>query len=119
MQHVFLIDTVGFVSQLPNALLDGFQATFEEAVHASLLVHVIDSSAHNARHQRDVVVRHLKNIGEWRAVNEGESQVGNLAENWLGCTDWIKRTTARFAICTDVRIGPFCTTPRFPTRAIV
>ncbi|HTL70241.1 MAG TPA: GTPase HflX, partial [Candidatus Eisenbacteria bacterium] len=39
-----LVDTVGFVRELPHHLIESFQATLEEAVHADLLIHVVDSS---------------------------------------------------------------------------
>lgn len=39
-----LIDTVGFITDLPTHLIDSFKATLEEAMHADLLVHVRDRS---------------------------------------------------------------------------
>ena len=38
-------DTVGFIRDLPHALVASFQATLEETVHADLLLHVTDSSS--------------------------------------------------------------------------
>lgn len=38
------IDTVGFLRELPEALLDAFRATIEEIDNAQLILHVIDSS---------------------------------------------------------------------------
>ncbi len=40
-----LIDTVGFISDLPTHLIDSFQATLEESLQADLLVHVRDRSS--------------------------------------------------------------------------
>lgn len=40
-----LIDTVGFITDLPTHLIDSFQATLEEAMQADLLVHVRDRSS--------------------------------------------------------------------------
>jgi GTPase len=53
--EVLLADTVGFVSDLPHALIAAFRATLQEAREADLLLHVIDASDpyHNER-QRDV-----------------------------------------------------------------
>ena len=43
--HQFiLVDTVGFVSKLPHALVDAFKATLEEVCYADLLLHVVDSA---------------------------------------------------------------------------
>ena len=39
---VLLSDTVGFVRDLPHNLVASFRATLEEAVHADLLLHVLD-----------------------------------------------------------------------------
>ncbi len=42
-----LSDTVGFIRDLPHHLVASFKATLEEAVHADLLLHVVDvSTAH-------------------------------------------------------------------------
>lgn len=39
---VFLSDTVGFIRKLPHHLVNAFQATLEETIHADLLLHVVD-----------------------------------------------------------------------------
>lgn len=50
-----LIDTVGFITDLPTHLIDSFKATLEEAMQADLLVHVRDrSSAADGDQARDV-----------------------------------------------------------------
>ena len=41
---IILIDTVGFISNLPNTLIDGFKTTLESALEADLLAIVIDIS---------------------------------------------------------------------------
>jgi GTP-binding protein HflX len=43
-QKALLADTVGFVRDLPHHLIESFKATLEEAVHADILLHVIDAS---------------------------------------------------------------------------
>jgi len=40
--EIVLTDTVGFIRDLPRELFSAFKATFEEASHADLLLHVID-----------------------------------------------------------------------------
>lgn len=40
-----LMDTVGFVSDLPTEFVEAFQSTLEEIVHADLILHVIDGSS--------------------------------------------------------------------------
>ena len=46
-----LIDTVGFITDLPTHLIDSFKATLEEAMQADLLVHVRDRSSASDRDQ--------------------------------------------------------------------
>ncbi len=41
-EEFILIDTVGFVSKLPHALIDAFKATLEEVQDANLIIHLID-----------------------------------------------------------------------------
>ena len=52
-----LIDTVGFITDLPTHLIDSFKATLEEAMQADLLVHVRDrSSAADREQAKDVEI---------------------------------------------------------------
>ena len=44
-QPLLLTDTVGFIRNLPNRLVEAFKATLEEAVIADFLIHVLDASA--------------------------------------------------------------------------
>jgi GTP-binding protein HflX len=37
-----LTDTVGFIQELPHALVAAFHATLEEAADADLVIHVVD-----------------------------------------------------------------------------
>jgi len=41
-RQVILIDTVGFIRDLPSDLAKAFRATLEEMQHADLLLHVVD-----------------------------------------------------------------------------
>ena len=43
-QTVVLTDTVGFIHELPPALIDAFRATLEEVSDADALIHVVDLS---------------------------------------------------------------------------
>ncbi len=57
-----LIDTVGFITDLPTHLIDSFQATLEEAMQADLLVHVRDRSSPADQEQAEDVVRVLERL---------------------------------------------------------
>lgn len=58
-----LVDTVGFISKLPHALVDAFHSTLEEALLADLLVIVEDGGSPELLHQHDVVLDVLKSLG--------------------------------------------------------
>jgi GTP-binding protein HflX len=60
---VLLSDTVGFIRNLPHQLVASFHATLEEALNADLLLHVVDSTAADAREQMRVVVDVLGQLG--------------------------------------------------------
>lgn len=61
--RALLVDTVGFVSDLPHDLVASFRATLEEATNAQLLLHVLDASHPHAEAQRRDVVRALSTLG--------------------------------------------------------
>ena len=48
-------DTVGFIRKLPPTIVSAFRATLEELTEASVLVHVVDLTAHNAPEQCQTV----------------------------------------------------------------
>jgi GTP-binding protein HflX len=61
--EVLLSDTVGFVRDLPHHLVASFKATLEEAVHADLLLHVLDVGHPHAQQQFESVHKVLGEIG--------------------------------------------------------
>jgi len=58
-----LSDTVGFIRDLPHHLVASFKATLEEAVHAQLLLHVVDASTEHVQADLEAVGRVLEEIG--------------------------------------------------------
>jgi len=60
---VMLSDTVGFVRHLPHHLVASFKATLEEAVHADLLLVVVDVASDRAHEQTATVMQVLDEIG--------------------------------------------------------
>jgi GTPase len=58
-----LSDTVGFIRDLPHHLVASFKATLEEAVHADLLLHVVDASTEHVQADLAAVDRVLEEIG--------------------------------------------------------
>ncbi len=61
--EVLLSDTVGFVRDLPHNLVASFKATLEEAIHADLLLHVLDVGHPHAQQQFESVHEVLEEIG--------------------------------------------------------
>src|SRR5947207_1501226 len=61
--HALLSDTVGFIRDLPHALVASFKATLEEARQADLLLHVVDASSREAESQIQAVKRVLAELG--------------------------------------------------------
>ncbi|HEX8910855.1 MAG TPA: GTPase HflX [Humisphaera sp.] len=61
--EVLLSDTVGFVRDLPHNLVASFKATLEEAIHADLLLHVLDVGHPHAEQQFKSVHEVLDEIG--------------------------------------------------------
>lgn len=57
-QTLVLVDTVGFISNLPHELIAAFRSTLQETVEASLLLHVIDAQSH----QRAVCVSEVNDV---------------------------------------------------------
>ena len=58
-----LSDTVGFIRDLPHALVASFKATLEEARQADLLLHVVDASSPEAEAQIRAVKSVLAELG--------------------------------------------------------
>lgn len=58
-----LVDTVGFVSKLPHALVEAFKATLEEVVEADLLLHVLDVTNSNVSNQKYITDQVLRELG--------------------------------------------------------
>ncbi len=61
--NVTISDTVGFIRDLPHALVAAFRATLEETIHADLLLHVVDASSEVRDQQIEQVNGVLAEIG--------------------------------------------------------
>ena len=61
--RVLVSDTVGFIKNLPHGLVESFKSTLDEALDASLLLHVIDASDPGFERQRKVTEDVLAEIG--------------------------------------------------------
>ena len=61
--RVLVSDTVGFIKNLPHELVASFKSTLDEALEASLLVHVVDASDPGLERQLAVTEDVLDEIG--------------------------------------------------------
>jgi GTP-binding protein HflX len=60
--EVIITDTVGFIRDLPQDLVNAFRATLEELSQADLLVHIIDVSNPNFKRQMDACEKILTDL---------------------------------------------------------
>lgn len=60
---ILVSDTVGFIKNLPHGLVASFKSTLDEALSASLLLHVIDSGDPGFEAQLEVTDKVLAEIG--------------------------------------------------------
>jgi GTP-binding protein HflX len=61
--QIVISDTVGFIRDLPHALVAAFHATLEETAQADLLLHVVDSASPDRDQQMAAVAAVLEEIG--------------------------------------------------------
>jgi len=92
-REVIITDTVGFIRDLPEDLMNAFAATLEELKDADLLIHVVDASTHRMEEQIKAVEMILKKLDLHHlpillALNkcdrlEGDEE-GHLVRRWKG-----------------------------------
>jgi GTPase len=61
--RILVSDTVGFINKLPHGLVASFKSTLDEALEASLLLHMVDASDPGFERQLDVTAEVLADIG--------------------------------------------------------
>jgi GTP-binding protein HflX len=61
--RILISDTVGFINKLPHGLVASFKSTLDEALEASLLLHLIDGSDPAFERQLNVTAEVLADIG--------------------------------------------------------
>jgi GTP-binding protein HflX len=62
-REIVLLDTVGFIRNLPPTLMQAFSATLEEVADADLLLHVVDAADPDQEQQIESVDRVLRDLG--------------------------------------------------------
>ena len=82
--RILISDTVGFIRKLPHDLVASFRSTLDEALEASLLLHVVDASDPGFRSQLEVTREVLASIG-------ADAVPSRLVLNKIDCVDDFRR----------------------------
>lgn len=90
----YLVDTVGFIRELPTELIAAFRATLEEVALADLLLHVVDVSNPSWELQRDAVLEtvealdasHVPTVTVFNKIDRVKEPllIERLLEDWPG-----------------------------------
>lgn len=77
LPKILISDTVGFIKKLPHDLVASFKSTLDEALNASLLLYVVDSSDETFRSQLEVTKSVLAEVGageveNWLVLNKAD-----------------------------------------------
>lgn len=92
-REVIITDTVGFIRDLPEDLMEAFAATLEELQDADLLLHVVDIGSPRMEEQIAAVEAilkklHLERIPTLIVLNKsdrlGPEEAGFLSQSWKG-----------------------------------
>ena len=62
-REAIITDTVGFIRNLPESLMEAFAATLEELKDADLLIHVVDAASPRYEDQIKTVIKVLEDLG--------------------------------------------------------
>ncbi len=116
---VVVSDTVGFIRDLPHTLVAAFHATLDEAVHADLLLHVVDASSPVRDTQIAAVEGVLGEIGAGdvpqvmvynkvdltaAAPREVRDEHGKIRTVWISAAERLGLDFVRHAL--DERVSP-------------
>ena len=82
--EILLCDTVGFINDLPHALLNAFKSTLEEATRADLLLNVCDASDENVAQHIEVTERTLAEIGAFAPLVRVYNKCDKLTSEAMG-----------------------------------
>ena len=71
-KYIGVIDTVGFINNIPTQLIESFKATLEELIYADVLINVIDVSDIDYKNKEKVTIEIL------RMANVSEAKIKNM-----------------------------------------
>ena len=99
-RRMALVDTVGFITDLPTTLVAAFRATLEEAMEADLLLHVRDISHPDTEYQANDVYRILEQLSEETGLSQPP-----MLEAW-NKADALDETTRRILAGRALTMNP-------------
>lgn len=76
-KEFLVVDTIGFVSDVPGLMLTAFRSTFEEISYADLIVNVFDASSSGLDIQKNIMDYTIERIG---VTNKKKISVYNKAD---------------------------------------
>ena len=71
-KYIGVIDTVGFINNIPTQLIESFKATLEELLYADVLINVVDISDIDYKNKERVTIKTL------RMANVSEEKIKNM-----------------------------------------
>ena len=71
-KYIGVIDTVGFINNIPTQLIESFKATLEELIYADVLINVIDISDIDYKNKEKVTIETL------RMANVSETKINKM-----------------------------------------
>ena len=71
-RYIGVIDTVGFINNIPTQLIESFKATLEELFYADVLINVVDVSDIDYKNKERVTIQTL------RMANVSEKKIKNM-----------------------------------------
>ncbi len=90
-QPLVMVDTVGFIRDLPHHLVEAFRATLEETRDAALLLHVVDAFSEERQNFIQQVNEVLRTIG---ADSIPQLEVYNKIDQVAGCGPRLDRDSS-------------------------
>lgn len=94
-----LLDTVGFISNLPHELVESFKTTLDEVMYADTLVHVIDVSNPMWEYQSRVVYKVLDDLFPDKSYENKVIEVWNKIDLLTDLTDLkMKLSMSKFLV---------------------
>lgn len=102
---ILLIDTIGFITEIPTTLVHSFRSTLSEICSADLLVHVTDCSHPDCKTQIETVISTLRDINVPERLIDTMIEVSNKIDKVQDTVQETMNQDDRLLISATSRIG--------------